>query len=118
MNWSSLLKKSTFVFTFTIVSWQAFPQIARASRQCDWFTGVYADQGIGVIVHIGGGNLIVYNGNPRPVSGRCIDGNTVNVRFTSEITLIGERTGSDIKWGNDTTWTRRSRNVTFPLNFF
>lgn len=95
------------------------PSVKGQSNSCDWFTGSYRDLGRGVIVHIGGGRVIVYNGNPNPLNGRCINDEQVEVNFGNK-TMIGRKTRNapDVAWTNVTVWRRESNSVTFPLSGF
>jgi hypothetical protein len=87
---------------------------------CDWFTGTYRDLGRGIIVHLGGGRVVVYNGNSTPLDGRCIDNERIEVSFRSNLTLIGRRTRNapDVAWSNGTVWRREGNTVGFPLSGF
>lgn len=87
---------------------------------CDWFTGTYRDLGRGVIVHLGANRVVVYNGNSTPLDGRCIDNERIEVRFRSNLTLIGRRTRNapDVAWSNGTVWRREGNTVGFPLSGF
>jgi hypothetical protein len=91
---------------------------AQAPTFCDSFTGVYVDQGKGVIVHIGDNRLVVYNGNPAPLNGRCVSANRIEATFGNGQTLIGRKSGNNINWSNNTIWTKQSSNVTYPLDGF
>jgi hypothetical protein len=92
---------------------------AQSTASCDWFTGTYKDVGKGVIVHIGGNRVIVYNGNPTPLDGRCIDNERIEVNFGNK-TLIGRRTRNapDVAWSNQTVWRRQGNTVGYPLSGF
>jgi hypothetical protein len=97
------------------------PSTAKAQTgSCDWFTGSYKDAGRGVIVHLGGNRLVVYNGNPTPLNGRCIDNERIEVIFRSNLTLIGRKTRNapDVAWSNGTVWRRESNTVNFPISGF
>jgi hypothetical protein len=91
---------------------------AQSTASCNWFTGVYRDQGRGVIVHIGDNRLVVYNGNPVPLSGKCTSADRIEATFGNGTTLTGRKSQSDIAWSNGTVWRRQSSNVTYPLNGF
>lgn len=90
------------------------------TSSCDWFTGTYRDLGRGVIVHLGANRVVVYNGNSTPLDGRCIDNERIEVRFRSNLTLIGRRTRNapDVAWSNGTVWRREGNTVAFPLSGF
>jgi hypothetical protein len=91
---------------------------AQSAASCNWFTGVYVDQGKGVIVHIGDNRLVVYNGNPAPLSGRCTSADRIEATFGNGRTLMGRKSQNDIAWSNGTVWRRQSSNVTYPLGGF
>lgn len=90
------------------------------SSACDWFTGAYRDLGKGVIVHLGEGRLVVYNGNPTPLTGRCIDNERIEVSFRRNLTLVGRKTRNapDVAWSNGTVWRREGDTVSFPISGF
>ncbi|HYW20368.1 MAG TPA: hypothetical protein VE956_13865 [Nodularia sp. (in: cyanobacteria)] len=92
---------------------------AQTTASCNWFTGTYKDVGKGVIVHIGGNRVIVYNGNPTPLDGRCIDNERIEVNFGNKI-LTGRRTRNapDVAWSNQTVWRREGNTVAYPLPGF
>ena len=90
---------------------------AQPVPSCDWVTGVYVDQGKGVIVHIGNNRLVVYNGNPVPLDGRCTSAGLIEATF-GNTTLTGRKSRNDIAWSNGTVWRRQSTSVTYPLGGF
>ncbi|MCA6580997.1 MAG: hypothetical protein IM536_02885, partial [Pseudanabaena sp. M34BS1SP1A06MG] len=89
-------------------------------QSISWFTGAYRDLGKGVIVHLGEGRLVVYNGNPTPLTGRCIDNERIEVRFRRNLTLVGRKTRNapDVAWSNGTVWRREGDTVSFPISGF
>ena len=91
---------------------------AQPANSCNWFTGVYVDQGKGIIVHIGDNRLVVYNGNPAPLSGRCTANDRIEATFGNGTTLMGRKSQNDVAWSNGTVWRRQSTNVTYPLSGF
>lgn len=91
---------------------------AQSATSCNWFTGVYVDQGKGVIVHIGDNRLVVYNGNPVPLSGRCTANDRIEATFGNGTTLMGRKSQNDIAWSNGTVWRRQNTTVTYPLSRF
>lgn len=106
--------------TATVASSIFLPVPTKAQTgPCDWFTGIYRDAGRGIVVHLGAGELAVYNGNPTPLRGRCIDSENIQVNFPGRV-LNGRKTRNapEIAWSNGTVWRRESSSVTFPLPGF
>ena len=86
---------------------------------CPIFTGQFADLGTGVIVYLGDGHVLLYNGNPHPSFGRCLSDRKIKVTFQpSGKKLIGEirRGQNQINWSNGSIWNRNSTSVKFPNN--
>ncbi len=104
------------LLTSVIFSSLIIPSITKAqSSSCDWFTGEYREKARGVIVHLGQGRLIVYNGRPIPDYGTCY-GNRIEVGFENgQKILQGYIKGQNISWTNGTEWRRQNARVTFPL---
>jgi hypothetical protein len=116
----NLLISSGLAVSTILCSSLIMPQSVKAQpSSCDWFTGKYKDLGIGVIVHIGGNRLIVYNGNPTPLDGRCISAEEIQVNFGNK-SLTGKkaRNSPDVVWSNRTIWRKESNTVNFPISGF
>ena len=114
--WRLLLSSSVLLLDLVVSSHTSHALVV--NRTCEDFTGEYRDQAKGIIVYLGNGQVVVYNGRPFPIFGRCEEsrsGARLTIDFGSGV-VRGKRSNSnaDVIWDNGTTWRRTDPYVQFP----
>lgn len=87
-----------------------------AKDTCNQFTGEYRDSGVGVIIYTGNKQFIVFNGDRKPLNGRCLANGQIAIDFPSGYVMNGKKEGEseNILWSNDTVWKKTNSQVRSP----
>lgn len=83
---------------------------------CNQFTGEYRDSGLGVIIYTGNKQFIVFNGDRKPLNGRCLDNGQIAIDFPSGYVMKGQKEAEseNILWSNNTIWKKTNSQVRSP----